>query len=175
MVHCRRGGSDVSKSTMRKQAKPGEIDRVAAQARKLREWLSNLRTITYRHRSSIGAECVPHLFRYGVEKRATNQIRLLSLKLLGISHRKRRFRVVHTVPRIVGFPAIEFRSFRINRRRRLNRSIRRFLTLQLLHKKLILQPHIFELLLHLPLLFGQLVLPLLLLLKLFLLQLELLL
>ena len=47
--------------------------------------------------------------------------------------------------------------------------------LQLLLKKLILKPHIFQLLLHLTLLFGQLVLPLQLLSKLFLLLLQLLL
>jgi predicted RNA-binding Zn ribbon-like protein len=34
-------------NTMRKQAKPGELDRVAAQARKLREWF---RTLVHEHR-----------------------------------------------------------------------------------------------------------------------------
>ena len=94
--------------------------------------------------SFTGAECSPHLFGHGVKKWTTNQIRSLPLKLLGISHRKLRFRIVCPEPWIVGFPTLEFRSFRIIRRRYLNRLIRRFIMLQLLLKKLVLKPHIFQ-------------------------------
>jgi hypothetical protein len=106
------------------------------------------------YRLFISAEGIPHLVRHGVKKWTTDQIRLLSLKLLGISHGKRGFRIVNPVPRIVGFPTLDFCRLRIIRNRSLNRFILRFLMLQLLLKKLILQSHIFQLLLHLTLLFG---------------------